>query len=88
MMANLRPMYDDLMAAIEGADVLISGEIVYAAPSVVEKTGINWITTSLAPISMFSAYDPAFFRTPNGFNICAFSVLDFIKHYFTRFAER
>ncbi len=61
MMANLRPMYEDLMTACEGADALISGEIVFAAPSVVEKTGIKWITTSLAPISLFSAHDPSVF---------------------------
>ncbi|MCW5960005.1 MAG: glycosyltransferase family 1 protein [Pyrinomonadaceae bacterium] len=61
MMANLRPMYEDLIAACRGADALISGEIVYAAPSVVEKTGLKWITTSLAPLSMFSAHDPGVF---------------------------
>lgn len=61
MMKNLRPMYEDLSAACEGADALISGEIVFAAPSVVEKTGIKWITNSLAPISMFSAHDPSVF---------------------------
>src|SRR5687767_12343385 len=53
MMANLRPMYEDLMKACEGADALVSGEIVFAAPSVVEKTGIKWISNSLAPISLF-----------------------------------
>src|SRR5215204_1717434 len=36
VMPNLHPMYDDLMCAIDGVDVLISGEIVYAAKSVVE----------------------------------------------------
>lgn len=55
---NLRPMYDDLMAAVEGADLVVSGEIVCAVKSVVEKTGIKWISTSLAPVSFFSAYDP------------------------------
>lgn len=61
MMKNLRPMYKDLMTACDGADALISGEIVFAAPSVVEKTGIKWITNSLAPISLFSAHDPSVF---------------------------
>ncbi|MEO8041882.1 MAG: nucleotide disphospho-sugar-binding domain-containing protein [Acidobacteriota bacterium] len=58
IIANVRPMYDDLLAAVEGADVLITGEIIYAAKSVVEKTGIKWVTTTLAPISLFSTYDP------------------------------
>lgn len=61
MMANLMPMYKDLLKAAEGVDLLISGEIVYAAKSVVEKLGIKWITTSLSPISMFSAEDPSVF---------------------------
>jgi UDP:flavonoid glycosyltransferase YjiC (YdhE family) len=55
---NLRPMYDDLMKAVEGADALISGEIVYSAQLVAEKTGIPHITTTMAPLSMFSIYDP------------------------------
>ena len=55
---NIRPMYDDLMAAVEGAELLITGEAVYAAKSVVEKTGVRWVSTSLAPVSFFSGYDP------------------------------
>lgn len=51
-------MYDDLLPAVEGYDLLITGEIIYAARSVGEKTGIKWVTTTLAPISLFSAYDP------------------------------
>lgn len=58
IMPNLMPMFEDLMTAVEGADVLITGEIIYVAKSVVEKTGIKWISTSLAPISFFSAEDP------------------------------
>ncbi|MEJ7847345.1 MAG: nucleotide disphospho-sugar-binding domain-containing protein [Pyrinomonadaceae bacterium] len=58
ILPNLRRMFDDLTEAVEAADLLITGEIVYAAKSVVEKTGIKWITTSLAPVSFFSAYDP------------------------------
>src|SRR5688572_4720642 len=58
IMPSLRQMYDDLMRAVEDADMLITGEIVYAAKSVVEKTGIKWVTTSLQPGTMFSSYDP------------------------------
>src|SRR5688572_16338678 len=58
VMPSLHQMYDDLMLAVDGADLLISGEIAYAVKSVVEKTGIKWITTSLQPGVMFSAYDP------------------------------
>lgn len=60
---NLRGMYDDLTAAAAGQDLLVTGEVVYAAKSVVEKTGIRWISTSLAPISLFSASDPSIYPT-------------------------
>lgn len=59
IIGNVRPMYDDLMRVVDGADLLITGEIIYAAKSVVEKTGIKWVSTTLAPISLFSAYDPS-----------------------------
>ena len=58
LIPNVRPMYDDLTKVVQGADLLISGEVVFAAASVVEKTGIKWITTSLAPGSFMSAHDP------------------------------
>ena len=58
ILGNLRPMYLDLMRAVEGADLLVTGEVVYAAKSVVEKTGIKWISTGLQPGVFFSAYDP------------------------------
>ena len=64
IMANLRPMYEDLSDAVAEADLLISGEIVYAARSVVDKTGITWVSTSLSPISFFSSEDPP---VPPGF---------------------
>jgi rhamnosyltransferase subunit B len=58
IMPSLPKMYEDLLAAVEGADLLISGEIAYAVKSIVETTGIRWVSTTLAPISLFSAYDP------------------------------
>ncbi|HUR96507.1 MAG TPA: glycosyltransferase [Pyrinomonadaceae bacterium] len=59
VLPNLRPMFDDLMHAIQGADLLVSGEIVYAAKSAVEITGVKWITTSLQPSTFFSSHDPS-----------------------------
>jgi rhamnosyltransferase subunit B len=58
IMPSIPEMFNDLIVAVEGADLFVTGEIVYAAKSVVEKTGIRWISTTLAPISLFSAYDP------------------------------
>jgi hypothetical protein len=51
-------MYEDLMKAVTGADAFISGEVVFPAASVAEKTRIKWITTTLAPGSFLSPYDP------------------------------
>ncbi|HEX8638369.1 MAG TPA: glycosyltransferase, partial [Pyrinomonadaceae bacterium] len=58
ILPNVRPMYEDLSAAVAGADCLITGEGIFAAKSVVEKTGVKWISTSLAPASFLSADDP------------------------------
>ncbi|CAN5377964.1 glycosyltransferase [soil metagenome] len=58
LLPNVRPMYEDLTKAVEDIDCLISGEVVFAAPSVVEKTDVKWITTSLAPASFLSPHDP------------------------------
>ncbi len=60
---SLGDMYEDLAAACEGADLLINGEIVYATGSLVEKTGIKWISSTLAPLSMFSCEDPNIYPT-------------------------
>ena len=58
IMPSLPQMYDDLISATADAALLVTGEIVYAVKSVVEKTGIPWVSTTLAPISLFSSYDP------------------------------
>ena len=58
LLPNVRPMFDDMMKAVKKADLLVSGEGIFAAASVVEKTGVKWITTSLAPASFLSPHDP------------------------------
>ncbi len=55
---HIRQMYDDMLAAVDGADVFLNGEIVYTAASIAENTGIKWISTSLSPLCMFSSEDP------------------------------
>jgi UDP:flavonoid glycosyltransferase YjiC (YdhE family) len=58
---SIRESYEDLLAAVTakgGADLLVAGELAYAAPIVAEKTGIPWASYVLAPFSFFSAYDP------------------------------
>ncbi|QQS34295.1 MAG: glycosyltransferase family 1 protein [Acidobacteriota bacterium] len=58
---NMRATYDDLAAACDGADMMITGELIYAARSLQETTGIKWVTTCLSPMTMFSAHDPGVF---------------------------
>ncbi len=55
---NLRAMYRDLVVATDGADLLITGELIYAADAIAETTDVRWISTSLSPISFFSMHDP------------------------------
>ncbi len=57
LLPSVFEMYQDLMEVSKEADLLISGEIVFAAHSVAEKRDLKWITTTLAPLSMFSSYD-------------------------------
>jgi len=59
----VRDMYEDLSAAIQGADMLVTHPIVLAGPPLAQKTGIPWVSTVLAPASVWSAFDP--FVPPN-----------------------
>lgn len=58
ILPNIRAMYDDVMAATEGADILINGEIVYVGDAVARTRHIKWISSCLAPLTMFSSHDP------------------------------
>jgi len=61
LMPHLHAMYDDLMAAVTcggGVDLFVSGELVYPARIVAEKTGTRWASYITAPMSFFSAYEP------------------------------
>lgn len=58
MMPAIRESYEDLMAAADGADVLVGHVLTYAARLVAEKRCIPWATTFLQPLGFFSAHDP------------------------------
>ena len=51
-------MYDDLSAAIEDADLLVTHPIVLAGPPLAQTSRIPWVSTVLAPASIWSAFDP------------------------------
>ena len=54
----VRESYEDLVKAVEGADLLVTHPAAPAGPLVGRKTGMPWISTVLAPFSFISAYDP------------------------------
>ena len=58
LMPVVRQTYSDLMQAIQNADLLISSDVLFAAPLLAQKTGIPWVSYLLSPASFFSVYDP------------------------------
>jgi rhamnosyltransferase subunit B len=57
LLPHLRDSYVDLAAAAHGADLLVTHPITFAGPLVAERHQIRWVSTVLAPMSFFSAYD-------------------------------
>lgn len=60
VLPHLKDTFNDLMKALEGADLLITHPLSLAGGLVAEKTGITWISTVLSPILIVSAYDSIF----------------------------
>ncbi|HZS47661.1 MAG TPA: glycosyltransferase [Blastocatellia bacterium] len=60
----IRETYEDTLAVAKGADLLISHPLTFTVPLVGEKFGIPWISTVLAPASLFSATDPSIMPHP------------------------
>jgi rhamnosyltransferase subunit B len=59
ILPHLRDTYDDLLSAARDADLMLAGELVYAAPLVSERLGLRWASLILSPCSFFSAHDPS-----------------------------
>jgi len=55
---SIRESYSDLLKIVQGADLLVTHPAAPAGPLVGYKTGMPWISSVLAPLSFFSAYDP------------------------------
>ena len=58
IMPHVRDIYDDLDAATEGADLLITHPLPFVGPIIAQKKRLNWISSVLAPASFLSVYDP------------------------------
>jgi rhamnosyltransferase subunit B len=54
----VREAYEDLLGAVDGADLLLTHPISFAGPLVAQTTSIPWVSSVLAPVSFMSAYDP------------------------------
>ena len=68
----VRDSYEDLTTAVRGADLLVTHPAAPAGPLVGRKTGMPWISTVLAPLSFFSAYDmpvPPFWQWTSGLRV-------------------
>jgi UDP:flavonoid glycosyltransferase YjiC (YdhE family) len=59
VIAPLRRAYADLRAALEGADLAVSHPITPALPLIAESREIPWLSSVLAPYSLFSTTDPS-----------------------------
>ena len=59
VLPHLRQTYDDLLAMAASAELMIAGELVFAAPLVAEKLRLKWVSATLSPTSFFSAHDPS-----------------------------
>jgi UDP:flavonoid glycosyltransferase YjiC (YdhE family) len=55
---HIRDVYEDLDNAVADADLLLTHPLPLAGPIVAQKRGLPWVSSVLAPISFFSAYDP------------------------------
>jgi UDP:flavonoid glycosyltransferase YjiC (YdhE family) len=61
VLPNLRGAFADLLAAADGADLLVSHLLTFATPLVAELCGLPWVSTVLQPATFFSVYDPPHF---------------------------
>jgi MGT family glycosyltransferase len=77
----VRESYADLLTAVKGADLLVTHPAAPAGPLVGRKTGMPWISTVLAPLSFFSAYDPPmppYWQWFNKFSVLGPGVMGFL----------
>ena len=55
---KLPEIYEDLYAITKDADLLLTHPLPFVGPLLAQKLGLPWVSSVLAPISFFSAYDP------------------------------
>jgi UDP:flavonoid glycosyltransferase YjiC (YdhE family) len=55
---HLHDIYQDLDAATDGADLLLTHPLPLVGPIIAQKKRLPWISSVLAPASLLSVYDP------------------------------
>lgn len=55
---SLPEVYEDLDAAVEDADLLLTHPLPLVGPIVAQERGLPWVSSVLSPIGFFSAFDP------------------------------
>lgn len=65
ILPHIKDTYNDLMQAVNGADLLVTQHLSFAGPVVAEKAGIRWISSVLAPILISSAHDSLVLSDPD-----------------------
>ena len=63
LMTKIRETHEELRSAAAGADLLVTHPITFAGPVVAEQLRLPWLSTVLAPLSLFSAHDPVVLPT-------------------------
>jgi rhamnosyltransferase subunit B len=58
LLPHLREIYEDLSAAVDGADLLLTHPLPLVGPIVAQMNGLPWVSSVLAPGSFLSVYDP------------------------------
>ncbi|HEV2106507.1 MAG TPA: glycosyltransferase, partial [Candidatus Eisenbacteria bacterium] len=58
VLPHLRASRDDLLAACAGADLIVDHALTFSAPLVAARLGVPRVSTSLQPLTLFSAHDP------------------------------
>jgi len=58
VMPSLRQTFEDTLAAVEGADLVVSHMITFATRLAAETRGVPWVSSMLQPLGFFSAHDP------------------------------
>ncbi len=71
----LKDSYEDLIQAVQGADLLITHPITFAGPIVAEKMGIRWFSSVLAPSSFLSIFDPPILPNKSNKSLSSFGPL-------------